>query len=251
MGKKEDEKLLHVLKHCSHIPINHQHKENVATMLKAFVPVPEESSKVIFKQLFKQVMMEFWQYQKLIICALCLFLLGMFFILDYSFDYKLLFFITTPLSLVLMGWRMFEDYREDMVELLSTYKFTYQQIICAKVVAISSIAFIYYTFFAIYLLFSLEDNLLQSIFHLLVTGITPILTWALLLLIFLIHYRSQSTWGVLVLSWFVFALLLIYTPLGEWFLGIHISFYLLLNFILVIFLWKHFVKTWRLERIEW
>lgn len=249
MGEKEDERLLHVLEQYAHIPINQQHKESVAATLRAFVPVSEQNPKTIFKQLFKQAMMEIWQYQKAILCILFLFLFGLYFIIPDSLDYKLLFLVTTPLPLVLMGWRMLEDYDEEMVELLLTYKFTFQQLLCAKIVAVCSIAFINYTFLAIYLIFSLQEDLLQSIFRLLITGITPILTWGLVLLIFQIYYRKQSVWGVLVLAWVFFALLVMYTPVGEWLLGIHISFYVLFNCILLILLWNLLVRTWRLERI--
>lgn len=249
MANTEDERLIHVLEQHAHIPINQQHKESVALTLRAFVPISEQSIKGIFKQLFRQAMMEIWQYQKVILCTLFLLLFGLYLVLPSSLDYTLLFLVTTPLPLMLMGWRILEEHGEDMVELLLTYKFTFQQMLCAKIVAICSIAFINYTFLAIYLLFSLQEDLLQSILQLLITGITPILTWGLILLIIQIHYRSQSVLGALMLAWMFFALLIIYTPVGELLIGIHISFYVLFNCILLILLWKLLVSTWRLERI--
>lgn len=249
MGKKEDERLLHVLEQYAHIPINQQHKESVATTLRSFMPVSEQNSKTIFKQLFKQAMVEIWQYQKVILFILFLFLFGLYFILLDSLDYKLLFLVTTPLPLVLLGWRMLEDHGEEIVELLLTYKFTFQQLLCAKIVAVCSLAFINYTLLAIYLFFSLQEDLLQSILQLLITGITPILTWGLMLLIFQIYYRSQSVWGALMLAWVFLAVLVMYTPVGEWLLGIHIIFYVLFNCMLLVLLWNLLVRTWRLERI--
>lgn len=249
MGKKEDEKLLRVLKQYTHIPINEQHKERVAVTLKAFAPVCEQSTKVIFKQLFNQAMMEIWQRQKIVLCTLFLLLFGIYLILPDSFDYTLLFLVITPLPLFLMGWRMLEDQGEGMVELLLTYKFTFQQLLCAKIVAICSIAFIYYTFLGFYLMFPMNKNLLQSIFQLLITGITPILIWALALLIVQIQYRSNSIWGVLSMGWILFSILVIYTPLGEILLAVHVGFYVFFNCILFFTLVKLLMKTWRLERV--
>lgn len=146
--EKKGDKLSQLLKQKPSIPINEQHKEKVAHTLKAFMPIPEESSFIIFKQLFKQVMMEFWQYQKLLLFTLLLFLFGLYFTISQSYDYTLLFFITTPFPLFVMGWRSFEDYHEDLVELFSTYKFTFQQMVCVKIVIICSIAFLNYTVLA-------------------------------------------------------------------------------------------------------
>ena len=78
MGNKEDEKLMQVLNQYKHIPINDQHKEHVAATLKAFVPVRELSTKVLFKQLFIQAMMEIWHRQKVVLCSLFLLLLSNF-----------------------------------------------------------------------------------------------------------------------------------------------------------------------------
>ena len=249
MGKKEDEKLLWVLNQYTHIPINEQHKEHVAATLKAFVPVREQSTKVIFKQLFIQAMMEVWHRQKVVLCSLFLVLLSFYFILPDSFDYTPLFLVTTPLPLLLIGWRMLEDQGEDMVELLLTYKFTFQQLLCAKIVAVCSIAFSFYTFLSIYLIFTMNTNLLQSILQLLITGITPILLWAVVLLIVQIQYRSNSIWGVFTMGWILFSILVIYTPLGDMLLAVHVGVYVLFNGILFFALVKLLMKTWRLERV--
>lgn len=249
MENKENEKLMQMLSQYKDIPINNQHKQHVATTLKAFVPVPEQSTKEIFKQLFIETILEIWHRQKVGLCTLFVILFSFYFMLSDSFDYTLLFLVTTPLPLLLIGWRMLEDQGEDMVELLLTYKFTFQQLLCAKIVAVCSLAFINYTLLAIYLIFSLQEDLLQSILQLLITGITPILTWGLMLLIFQIYYRSQSVWGALMLAWVFLAVLVMYTPVGEWLLGIHIIFYVLFNCMLLVLLWNLLVRTWRLERI--
>lgn len=249
MTKKEDEKLLRVLNQYSHIPINEQHKENVAATLKAFVPVCEQSTKVIFKQLFTQAIMEIWYSQKVTLCTLFLLLFGFYLVLPDSFDYKLLFLVTAPLPLFLISWRLFENLGEDMVELLLTYKYTFQQQLCAKIVAICSIAFIYYTVLGIYLMFTMNENLLQYVLQLMITGITPILFWALVLLIVHIQYRSYSVWIVFSMVWVLFSILIIYTPLGEMLLAVHVVFYVLFNSILFLTLVKLLMKTWQLERI--
>ncbi len=249
MSKKKDEKILHILEPHAHIPINQQHKESVAATLKAFVPVSEQSTKVIFKQLFRQAVMEIWHRQKIALCTLFLLLFSFYLILPDSFDYTLLFLVTTPLPLLLIGWRILENLGEDMVELLLTYKYTFQQLLCAKIVAICSIAFIYYTFLGISLIFAMNENLLQSILQLLIMGITPILIWAVVLLIVQIQYRSNSIWGIFSMGWILFSILVIYTPLGEMLLAVHVGFYVLFNGILFFSLVKLLSKTWRLERV--
>lgn len=250
MGNKENEKLMQILNQYKHISINNQHKEHVAATLKAFVPVREQSTKVIFKQLFIQAIMEIWHRQKVMLCTLILSLFSFYFILPDSFNYTLLFLVTTPLPLLLIGWRMLEDQGENMVELLLTYKFTFQQLLCAKIVAVCSIAFSFYTFLSIYVMFTMNTNLLQSILQLLITGITPILIWAVVLLIVQIQYRSNSIWGVFSMGWILFSILVIYTPLGEMLLAAHVGFYVLFNGILFLVLVKLLMKTWRLERVS-
>jgi len=249
LGRKESEKLMQVLNQYKHIPINNQHKEHVAATLKAFAPVHEQSTKVIFKKLFIQAMMEIWHRQKIVLCTLFLLLFSFYFILPDSFNYTLLFLVTTSLPLLLIGWRMLEDQDEDIVELLLTYKFTFQQLLCAKIVAVCSIAFSFYTFLSIYVMFMMNTNLLQSILQLLITGITPILIWAVVLLIVQIQYRNNSIWGVFSLGWILFSILVIYTPLGEMIVAVHVGFYVLFNGVLFLALVKLLMKTWRLERV--
>lgn len=250
MENKENEKLMQMLSQYKDIPINNQHKQHVATTLKAFVPVREQSTKEIFKQLFIQTILEIWHRQKVGLCTLFVILFSFYFMLSDSFDYTLLFLVTTPLPLLLIGWRMLEDQGEDMVELLLTYKFKFQQLLCAKIVAVCSIAFSFYTFLSVYVMFTMNTNLLQSIFQLLITGITPILAWAVVLLIVQIKYRSNAVWSVLSLGWILFSILVIYTPFGEILLATHVGFYMLFNGILFLALVKLLMKTWRLERVS-
>lgn len=250
MVNKENEKVMQMLNEYKDIPIDTQHKQHVAVTLKAFVPVREQSTSMIFKQLFIQAILEIWHRQKVELCTLFVVLFSLYFMLPDSNDYTLLFLVTTPLPLLLIGWRMLEDQGKDMVELLLTYKFTFQQLICAKIVAICSIAFSFYTFLSVYVMFTMNTNLYQSIFQLLITGITPILAWAVVLLIVQIKYRSNAVWSILILGWILFSILVIYTPFGDILLAAHVGFYLIFNSILILALVKLLMKTWRLERVS-
>lgn len=247
--RMNEEELVHLLNQQGPIPIDQQHKKHVAATVKAYMPISQPSAKMVFRHLFKQAMGEMWHRQKLALSTLFILLLCFYMILPDSSDKTLLFLVTTPAPLLLIGWSMLEDQREDMMELLLTYKFTFQQLLCAKIAAVCCTAFACYTLLGLYLAITIEKDVWLSTLQLLITGITPILVWSLALLVLHIKYRSSSLWMVLSMIWLLFAMLAVYTPVGEMIVAIDLVFFFIVNILLILLLCKAIHYVWRLERV--
>lgn len=248
----QDDKIIRLLKTDDLIPIDQQHKENLKEILTAYIPVSEPSTKVVIQHVFKQAMLDVWYQKKIGLLVLLLGLLAVTYFLNSFVDTTLLFFISSPAPIVIIGWHLLSEHNTSMVELEITYKYTFRQVVCAKVVAVSFISIVFYTVLFILLIVGVGAGTVAftEVLHMLLIGLMPILVWSYLLLTFYSKYRNHSIWTIFAISWMFFAILILTTSIGESILAASLVMYILINLGSIIIFFRKLHQIWRMERIE-
>lgn len=225
--------------------INSDDKEQTIAVLKAYMPIQQESSVNIMKKLFVQSLFDIVKTAKWSLFLTLVVLLAIYTFMPEN-SQQLIFFVATPIPLFLIGWQLNVAQHESMVELEMTYKHTFQQLLFAKMVVIIFLSISAFIVNIISFSFIQSISLLM-VLQLAISGLTPILLLNLALLYMSLSYRASSTWGVLILVWALFGMLLMYTPICMLLFSISNIFYIAINIAVIALLVSKLNKVWRME----
>lgn len=251
IDKNETEKKLSSLLNTSAFPeIKETDKTEMIKLLKAYMPTQQERTFELMKKLVWQAFIEIISRYKMQLLILLLLMFMTYTVLPETMNGWSIFIITAPGPLFLVGWHLINDFTEEMVELEITYKYSFQQILFSKIVAISTLSIAIYSGALLYMILINNTVLSITLWHIAVSGLTPILLFCLTLLAFSIKYRDPMSWTVILLVWIFFFLLSIYTPIGTILFSINTSVYLVLNVILLVLFVHQLKHVWRMEKTE-
>lgn len=226
-------------------------KQETIDVLKTYMPIRRERTIVLMKELIWKAFIDLlWHYKR----QLCMTILLMFFIytvLPLTMEKWLFFIFTSPLPILVIGWHFMNEQTEDMVELECTYKYSFQQILFSKIVAMTISSIVIYTCTVFYMILIHHVELSLSIFRIASLGLTPILLFSLTLLFLSVRYRDVLSWTVIILIWIFFVLLSISTSVGTVLLSINYLVYFVINVVLLALLVYRLVRVWRMERLPY
>ncbi|MCJ7842697.1 hypothetical protein MUB24_17685 [Lederbergia sp. NSJ-179] len=246
---RTDEKLTSLFKTYPLPKIKETEREEVVKRLLAYMPIEQERTIEVMQKLVWQSFIRIFSHYKIQLIALLLLIFATWTVMPLTIDPWFIFVFTSPVPLFLIGWHLMQAQTDDMVELETTYKYSFQQILFSKVVAVTGWSIVIYSCTLLYMVLIHNVELSMALFHMAVSGLTPILLFSLTLLRLSIKYRNETSWIVIILTWVFFALLSIYTPLGPILLAIHSIIYGIINFALIALLGYQLSHIWRLERL--
>lgn len=230
--------------------INGTDKKETIELLKAYMPIHQEPTIELMKKLVWQAFIEILSRYKFQLLILLLLMFMTYTVIPENMDRWIIFILIAPSPLFLVGWHVMNLNSESMVELEMTYKYSFQQMIFSKIVAISVCSIFIYTVAFLYMILINDYLIATTLFHIAVTGLTPILLFCLALLTLSIKYRNLMSWTVILLAWILFALLSVYTPMGTIFFMMNTSIYITVNIFLIVLIVYRLKKVWRMERIQ-
>ncbi|MBB4825183.1 hypothetical protein HNO89_002412 [Sporosarcina luteola] len=249
MKSKHDDEIKALLMYKQIPPVDEEEKRELVHKLKAYMPVSQAAPSKIMQQLIQKAFTSIYRDHKIELFVLLTFLL-----LAYSFmpasDVWIVIMSTSPIPIFLAGWHLLNGQSNDMVELELTYKYTFHQVLFSKIIAIVAWNLGIYSVALLYLLGIKNMDISLYFFHIVILGLTPIITFSLALLLLSIKYRRETSWTVVILTWIFFVLLSLQTPLGTFLIEVNVLFYVLLNGSLVLFLLHRLQHLWRTERLS-
>ncbi len=231
--------------------IDEQDRERTIDYLRSYMPVPQETTAVVMKQLVRQSFKELWGHFAVQLILLVIVLVGAVTILSGTTDQWILFILSAPAPVFLAGWHLVHTQTKDMVELEQTFTYSFQQVLFSKLVAICLWSLVLYGGALLYAASIQKAGLFSLTFHIAVAGITPILLFCVILLAISTKYRNPLSWTVILLVWVSFLLLSIYTPFGSWLLSVHTLIFLAANSGLAAVFIRQLTKLWRMERVPY
>ncbi|GKV70426.1 hypothetical protein NCCP2716_29240 [Sporosarcina sp. NCCP-2716] len=248
-GTHEDDHLRRWL-HDDVPPVIHeQDREAAIDYLKSYMPVPQENTAAVMKQLVRQSFQDLWGHFAVQLGLLVIALMGAVTFIPGTKEQWLLFILSAPAPVFVAGWHLVHTQTKDMVELEQTFIFSFQQVLFSKLVSICLGSLVLYSGSLLYAASIQKAGLFLLSFHIAVTGITPILLFCVILLAISTKYRYPLSWTVILLVWVSFLLLSIYTPIGSWLLSVHTLVFLAVNIGLVVVFIRQLTKLWRMERL--
>lgn len=251
MDKNETEKKLSSRLNTSAFPeIKETDKTEMIQLLKAYMPAQQERTLELMKKLVWQAFIEIISRYKMQLLILLLLMFMTYTVLPETMNGWSIFIITAPGPLILVGWHLINDYTEEMVELEITYKYSFQQILFSKIVAISTLSIAIYSGALLYMLLIKNVIISTMLLHISVSGLTSILLFCLTLLALSIKFRDPMSWTVILLVWIFFFLLSIYTPIGTILFSINTSVYVVINIILLVLFVHQLKHVWGMERLK-
>ena len=247
--KREDDHLRRWL-HDDVPPVIHeQDRERTINYLKSYMPVPQENTTAVMKQLVRQSFKDLWRHFSVQLGLLMIALMGAVTFSPGTMDKWIFFVLSAPAPVLVAGWHLVHTQTKDMVELERTFAFSFQQVLFSKLVAICLGSLVLYSGSLLYAASIQKAGLFTLSFHIAVTGITPILLFCVILLAISTKYRHPLSWTVILLVWVSFLLLSIYTPIGSWLLSFHTLIFLAVNIGLAVVFVRQLTKLWRMERL--
>lgn len=247
--KETEEKFKSFLNTYTLPEINENDKQEMINLLKNYMPIQQERTSEIMKKLVWKAFIELLSYFKIQLFIITVLMFSIYTILPETMERWTFFVLTTPAPLLVIGWYLMNAQTDDMVELESTYKYSFQQILFSKIVAITVCSITIYSCTLLYMILIHHVELSTAIFHIGVLGLTPILLLCLTLLSLSIRYRDAMSWTVIILIWIFFVLLSIYTPLGTILLSMNSLIYILINAMLLVLFIYRLASVWRMERL--
>ncbi|MGA3602785.1 hypothetical protein [Lysinibacillus agricola] len=247
--KETEEKFKSFLNTYTLPEIKDNDKQETIDLLKTFMPIQQERTSELMKKLVWKAFIELLSYFKIQLLIITVLMFLIYTILPETMERWIFFVLTTPAPLLGVGWYLMNAQTAGMVELESTYKYSFQQILFSKIVAITVCSIAIYSCTLLYMILIHHVELSTAIFHIAVLGLTPILLLCLTLLSLSIRYRDAMSWTVIILIWIFFVLLSIYTPMGTILLSMNSLIYILINVMLLVFFIYRLANVWRMERL--
>lgn len=249
--KDETEKKINSLLNTFAFPeIKESDKKETIQLLKAYMSIQQERTFELMKNLVWQAFIEIISLYKMQLMILLLLMFMAYTVLPETMNGWCIFIITAPSPIFLVGWHLMNNYTEEMIELEITYKYSFQQMLFSKIVAISTLSIAIYSGVLLYMILINNAFLSTTLLHIAVSGLTPILLFCLTLLALSIKYRNLMSWTVILLVWIFFFLLSIYTPIGTILFSINTSVYVVINIILFVLFVHQLKHVWKMERIK-
>lgn len=247
---EETEEKLKSLLHTHTLPeIKENDKRETIDLLKAYMPIQQERTAELMKRLVLKAFIEILSYFKIQLLIIIFLMFAVYTIIPETMDRWVFFVLTAPAPLLAIGWYLLNAQSEGMVELESTYKYSFQQILFSKIVVITVCSLAIYSCTLLYMILIHHVELTMTLFHIAVSGLTPILLLCLILLFLSIKYRDAMSWTVVILTWVFFVLLSMYTPMGTILLSLNSFIYVVINVTLMVFFVNRLTSVWRMERL--
>lgn len=251
VDKNETEEKLSLLLNTYSLPkIEETHKLETIKLLKAYMPIQQEKTIDLMQKLVLQSFIKILSRYKMQLFVLLLLMFVVYTVMPETMHRWIIFVFTSPAPLFLAGWHLMNAQTKDMVELEITYKYSFQQLLFSKIVAITVCSIVIYSGTLLYMILIHNVELSMTLFHIAVSGLTPILLFCLTLLTLSIKYRDPMSWTVIILSWVFLALLSIYTPMGTILLSMNFLIYVLINIALIVLFVYRLNHVWRMERLS-
>jgi len=205
-------------------------QEQTLTILKEYLPGKKKNTLLqTFKHLLGNSLQELLATSKLHYFLMIALILALFPFLDASINPYLMLFFTAPIPLLIGFWNISGRGHTVMRDLEKTFLYSYEQVICSRIITITGISLLFLTIPISYFLlagFHLETF---SVFRLVMYGLTPTFMFAVYLLCIATIHRHENILGVSVLVWGGMGFAAILTPIGDMILSIHLTAYVLLN----------------------
>lgn len=224
-------------------------KRETIELLKSYMPIQQESTLVLMKKLVWKAFIDIIFHFKIQLFIVIFLMLAVYTIIPGMMDRWIIFVFTVPAPIFFLGWHLLNVQTKDMVELKFTFRYSFQQILFSKVVAIIICSIFIYSCSLLYIILIQREGMSIALFHIVVTGLTPILLFCLTLLYLSIKLRGVMSWTVILLAWIFFVLLSIYTPMGMMLLSMNVIIYIVVNIMLMALLVHRLFSFWRMERL--
>ncbi|MEK3934645.1 hypothetical protein MKY41_04935 [Sporosarcina sp. FSL W7-1349] len=211
-------------------------QEQTLTILKEYLPGKKKNTLLrTFKNLLGIALQELLATSKLHYFIMIALILALFPFLDASIDPYLMLFFTAPIPLFIGFWNLSGRGHNVMKDLEKTFVFSYEQVLCSRIITITGISILFLMIPILYFLLSGFHMETFSIFRLVMYGVTPTFIFSVYLL-YIATIRHENVLGVSVLVWGAMGFAAISTPIGDMILSIHLTAYVLLNVTLLILL---------------
>lgn len=222
-------------------------RKETIELLKSYMPTQQESTIVSMKKLVWKTSIDTQSHFKIQLFILTFLMFAVYTIIPGTMDRWIIFVFTVPAPIFLMGWHLMNAQTKDMVELESTFKYSFQQILFSKFVAITICSILIYSCSLLYIILIQREEMSIALFHIVVSGLTPILLFSLILLYLSTTFRGVLSWTVILLAWIFFILLSIYTPMGIMILSMNVIIYIIVDVMLMTLFIHRLSNFWRME----
>lgn len=209
-------------------------KEKMLNILKGYLPLKKKANKFdvvgFVLGITLNELISTCKYQYLLMILLFLFLLPG---LNLSISPYLMVFFIAPIPLFIGFGKIFSKTNQAMIELEKTFKYSYYQILCARIVTLTYISILFLTLpLGCFIIKGLTIESL-SIFKLIISGLTPIFVFSTFLLIIASANRDDYLFAVSLIIWGLFGFAAASTPIGDLMFNLHVLVYVLIIIISV------------------
>lgn len=182
------------------IPIDEEHKKKTIELATHFMPVHQPTVHQLIKELLFHVC-TVRAMRNMALFMSCF--LGIFGMLQLVLPTTILMMLIPIMPITLVGGYTLWRYNQTMMELEATFKYTIQQIFCAKVIMLTMLSI---ALLIVVASVSYETTRITAL-SLLLAGSTAILLWTYLLLRCFIDTRYKALWPVFSMCWIIFVFL--------------------------------------------
>lgn len=222
-------------------------KKITVAMLKQYLPERQKENKIFrIKALLKMAFSELYCCSKLQYLVMMLVLLVFVPILNLAVSPYLSIFLTAPIPLFTGFWNMENRAQGSVVELEKTFKFSYYEMLCARMITLTYVSVFFMSIFLLY--FIAVGSVLESIsiFKIVISGLIPIFIFSTFLLVIAIK-RFNNLFAISILAWVLLGFTTASTSVGAYLLSLHTWIYILIIVISIAMFITSIIKTTKVK----